>query len=212
MEEVESMATTFDKTTGVEIPALEALEPVHTRGLQRVFGVLRIALGWTFLWAFIDKAFALGFHTGRLEDGTIDFFAKDVAWLNGGSPTVGAVGFAVHGPFTDTFQTIAGYQMTAAGPQVAGWFDAVYMVSMLLIGLGLILGIGVKLAAIGGILWMAAFYLGTAIWPENNPFMDDHIVYAVVLVGIMLANAGRYYGLGKAWQRTNLVKRHPILV
>ena len=206
------MATTFDKTTGVDIPTVERLEPIHTKGLQRVFGVLRLMMGWTFLWAFIDKAFALGFHTGRLEDGTIDFFAKDVAWFNGGSPTAGAVGFAVHGPFTDTFHTVTGFQMTQAGPQVAGWFDVFYMVSMLLIGVALILGIGTRLAAWGGILWLAAFYLGTAIWPENNPLLDDHVVYAVVLVGIILANAGRYYGLGKAWQRTRFVQKHPVLI
>jgi thiosulfate dehydrogenase [quinone] large subunit len=53
---------------------------------------------------------------------------------------------------------------------------------------------------------MATFYLGTAIWPEHNPFLDDHVVYAIVLVGLILANAGRYYGLGKAWQRYELVR------
>ena len=40
----------------LEIPALERLEPIHTKGLQRVFGALRLAMGWTFLWAFLDKA------------------------------------------------------------------------------------------------------------------------------------------------------------
>ncbi len=25
-----------------------------------------LAMGWTFLWAFLDKAFALGFSTGRV--------------------------------------------------------------------------------------------------------------------------------------------------
>ncbi len=86
------------------------------------------------------------------------------------------------------------------------------MLSMLAIGTALILGIGVRLAAIGGIIWMAIFYTATAIWPEHNPFMDEHIIAALVLAGVFLANAGRYYGLGKVWQRTELVKRHPILV
>jgi len=35
------------------------------------WGISRIALGWVFLWAFLDKAFALGFATGRLESGGI---------------------------------------------------------------------------------------------------------------------------------------------
>ena len=196
----------------LDIPELERLEPIHTKGLQRVFGALRLAAGWTFLWAFLDKAFALGFTTGRLEDGTIDFFAQNGAWLNGGSPTAGVVGFAIDGsPFKDAIQTVSGFQMTELGPQVAGWVDAVYMLSMLLIGLGLILGIGTRLAAIGGIAWMAIFYGATAIWPEHNPVVDDHVVLAIVMVGLILANAGRYYGLGKAWQRLRAVKDHRYL-
>ena len=67
---------------------------------------------------------------------------------------------------------------------MAGWLDWVYMVSLLLIGLGLITGVMTRLAAVGGIAWMAIFYLGTAIWPEHNPFLDDHFVYAIVLVGL----------------------------
>ena len=36
---------------------------------------LRIALGWVFLWAFLDKLFGLGFAT-----------AAENAWINGGCP------------------------------------------------------------------------------------------------------------------------------
>ena len=68
-----------------------------------------------------------------------------------------------------------------------------------------------RLAAAGGIIWMAIFYTATAIWPENNPFVDEHVVYIVVLVGLILANAGRYYGLGKIWQRYGFVKNRAYL-
>ena len=196
----------------LDIPALERLEPIHTKGLQRVFGALRLVAGWTFLWAFLDKAFALGFTTGRLEDGTIDFFAKNAAWLHGGSPTAGVVGFAIDGsPFKGAIQSVTGFQMSQAGPQVAGWVDWIFMVSMLLIGLGLMLGIGTRLASLGGIAWMATFYSATAIWPEHNPVVDEHVVLAIVLVGLILANAGRYYGLGKVWQRVGFVKDRKYL-
>jgi thiosulfate dehydrogenase [quinone] large subunit len=201
--------------TPIDIPEVERLEPIHTKGLQRVFALLRLAMGWTFLWAFLDKAFALGFSTGRVVDEvsgatSIDFFGN-AAWVQGASPTAGVLGFATKGPLADFYQTFTGFQMTEAGPVASAWVDWVYMLSMLLIGGALILGIGVRLASIGGILWMAIFYTATAIWPEHNPFLDDHIVYAIVLVGLILANAGRYYGLGKVWQRTALVKRYPIL-
>jgi thiosulfate dehydrogenase (quinone) large subunit len=201
--------------TPLEMPEAERLEPIHTKGLQRVFAILRVAMGWTFLWAFLDKAFALGFSTGRVVNEatgatSIDFFG-DAAWINGASPTAGVLGFAMKGPFVDAYQTITGFQMTDAGPTSAVWVDWVYMLSMLLIGGALIFGVGVKLASLAGIAWMAIFYTATAIWPEHNPFMDDHVIGAVVLAGLFLANAGRYYGLGKRWQQAELVKRHPIL-
>ena len=139
--------------TPIEMPDVERLEPIHTKGLQRVFAVLRLAMGWTFLWAFLDKAFALGFSTGRVVDDAgatvrIAFFG-DASWIHGASPTAGVLGFALKGPLTHFYQTITGYQMTQAGPTSAAWVDWIYMLSMLLIGLALILGVGVRLASIG---------------------------------------------------------------
>jgi thiosulfate dehydrogenase [quinone] large subunit len=208
-EEVGTMTTR--EGVAIEMPPMERLEPIHTKGLQRVFGLLRVAMGWTFLWAFIDKLFGLGFATGRdTETGAIVFGGPD-AWINGGSPTAGVLGFALKGPFKGFYETITGTQITAAGPTAAGWVDWVFMLSMLAIGLALILGIGVKLAALGGIAWMTIFYSATAIWPEHNPFLDEHVIDAVVLAGLFLANAGRYYGFGKAWQRLGFVKDRTYL-
>src|SRR4030095_564073 len=115
----------------------------------------------------------------------------------GASPTAGAIGFGLKGPFADNIQSITSFPMTQARPQVAGWVDLGYIASLPLIGLGLMPGVMTRLAAAGGIVWMATFYLGTAIWPEHNPFVDDHFVYAIVLVGLIFANAGRYYRLRK---------------
>jgi hypothetical protein len=41
--------------------------------------------------------------------------------------------------------------------------------------------------------------------------MDEHVVLALVLVGVILANAGRYYGFGKAWQRLPAVRNRRYL-
>jgi thiosulfate dehydrogenase [quinone] large subunit len=173
----------------------------QSRAAGTVWGLLRIAMGWTFLWAFLDKAFALGFSTGRNpETGVIDFFGPD-AWVSGGSPTDGALLFALKGPFKGLYDGLAGQ----------AWVEWVYMLSMLLIGLGLIFGIGTRLAALGGIVWMAIFYTATAVWPEHNLFMDEHVVYVIVLAGIAYVGAGRYLGLGKFWERLPVVKRLPVL-
>ncbi len=38
--------------------------------------------------------------------------------------------------------------------------------------------------------------------PANQPFMDDHIAYALVLVAFALAGAGPTWRLGRAYHRT----------
>ncbi len=202
----------------VTAPSRGDVAPLPVRAEERtkgayVWGVLRLFMGWTFLWAFLDKAFALGFATGRAEDGTIHFFAKGQAWFNGGSPTLGVLEYALRGPFKGFYENVAGVHMTAQGPVASshGWICVAYMISMLLIGLGLMSGIFTRLAAIGGIVWLAIFYTSTSIWPQNNPFLDEHLVYIAVLVGIIVVGAGKYLGFGKYWGRLDFVKRHPIL-
>jgi thiosulfate dehydrogenase [quinone] large subunit len=39
-------------------------------------------------------------------------------------------------------------------------------------------------------------YWAGAVFPANNPLIDEHIIEAVVLVGIAYVGAGRYLGLG----------------
>jgi thiosulfate dehydrogenase (quinone) large subunit len=215
-KEVGQMDTTLRKETTNTTVTVPEVTPQTRGGIGVVWGLLRLAMGWTFLWAFLDKAFALGFSTGRvLDEATgatvkIDFFG-DAAWINGGSPTAGVLGFAMRGPFKGFYETITGAQIGAAGPTAAAWVDWVFMFSMLAIGLALVLGVGIKLASLGGIAWMAIFYTATAIWPEHNPVIDEHVIEALVLAGLFLANAGIYLGLGRWWQRTTLVKRYPFL-
>jgi thiosulfate dehydrogenase [quinone] large subunit len=169
----------------------------------RFWGLLRLSVGWVFLWAFLDKLLALGFASGRNpETGVVDRFG-DSAWINGGSPTDGFLQHGLHtkAPFTDFYASLA-------GSAVIEW---IYMLSMAAIGTALILGVATRLAAGAGIVWMAMFYTASAIWPENNPFLDEHIVYAIILAGSAYVGAGRYLGLGRRWERLSLVKRYPVL-
>jgi thiosulfate dehydrogenase [quinone] large subunit len=171
-----------------------------SRGLRRVLAVLRLVMGSIFMWAFLDKMFALGFATGRLEDGSIDFFAEGAAALNGGSPTFGFLSFGSRGPLASFWQGIAG----------DAWLNVLFLGALAGIGLALLLGIGMRLAAVAGSLLMLGMW-SVAIWPENNPVFDDHIVYALVLVVLALTAAGHTWGLGARWSRTRLVQRFPIL-
>ncbi|MCU0282049.1 MAG: hypothetical protein MUE66_09605 [Acidimicrobiia bacterium] len=170
------------------------------RGARRVLAVLRLALGSIFMWAFLDKMFALGFATGRLEDGSIDFFAQGGAALNGGSPTFGFLNFGSRGPLASFWQGIAGEP----------WLNVLFLAALAGIGLALLLGIGMRLAAVAGSLLMLGMYT-VAMLPENHPVVDDHIIYALVLVVLALTAAGNTWGLGARWSRTRLVQRFPIL-
>ena len=156
---------------------------------RHVFAVTRICLGWVFLWAFLDKLAGLGFST-----------PAENAWLNGGSPTAGFLTNAVSGPFEGVFGSLAG----------VFWADPLFMVGLLGIGAALILGIGERIAAASGALMMILMW--AAVLPlDTNPFMDDHIVYALVLVGLALVRSGETLGLGRWWGSTSLVRRVPAL-
>jgi len=145
---------------------------------------IRIALGWIFLWAFLDKLFGLGHETTSAK-----------SWLNGGSPTKGFLSSA-EGPFAGFYHSIAGSPVT----------DVLFMASLLAIGVALMLGIAMRLAGIGGAV------LTTLMWtavlpPANNLFMDDHLIYAAVLLLLVLLGAGNTLGLGRTWAGTSVVRR-----
>ncbi|MEO7982339.1 MAG: hypothetical protein ABI807_15790 [Sporichthyaceae bacterium] len=180
-------------------------EPVHEetprhKAYRYVLAVTRISLGWVFLWAFLDKTFALGMETGRnAETGVVDRFG-DAAWIHGGSPTEGFLKFGATGPFKGFYNDIAG----------AGWADWLFMLGLLGIGTALILGIGMRFAAVAGALLLVMMWT-VVLRPANNPVMDDHLVYALVLVVLALTSAGRTLGLGRRWEQLPVVQRYGFL-
>ena len=56
-------------------------------------GAIRLALGWTFLWAFLDKLFGLGHETARRTPGS-----------RADRPTQGFLAFAADGPVQGRLQ------------------------------------------------------------------------------------------------------------
>lgn len=170
-------------------------EPIPTTppvpAVALAWAAARIALAGIFLWAFFDKTFGLGYST---KSGS--------AWLAGGSPTAGFLGHT-SGPFSPFFHAIAGNVVT----------DALFMLALLGIGLALLLGIGMRVAAATGALLMLMMYAAATfgVPGTTNPIVDDHIVYACVLVGLALANAGDVLGMGARWSRVPFVSRHAWL-
>jgi thiosulfate dehydrogenase (quinone) large subunit len=154
-----------------------------------VFAAARIAIGWIFLWAFLDKLFGWGFATPAQR-----------AWINGGSPTTGFLKSTADHTFGGLFSGLAGQP----------WVDWLFMLGLLGIGTALILGTGMKIAATTGGL-LLVFMWAAELPLANNPFMDEHLIYALVIAGLALAGAGNTLGLGEWWGDKEIVRRHPIL-
>lgn len=153
-----------------------------------VASVTRLALGFVFLWAFLDKLFGLGRSTPSAR-----------SWLNGGSPTTGYLS-SLDGAYADTFQRLAGH----------AWVDWLFMAGLLGIGAALMLGVCLRIAAASGVV-MLVFMWAASLPIDTNPFIDEHLIYAVVLVGLALTQAGDTLGLGRLWGRVPAVQRQPIL-
>jgi len=184
-------ATTHPPVARQSTPATGHAAPETTaqKAARYVFAGIRLALGWTFLWAFLDKTFGLGHGT-----------ESKAAWINGGSPTRGFLAFGAEGPFRGFYQGIAG----------AAWADVLFMLGLAAIGVALLAGIGLRIAAVaGGLLYVLMWTV--VLPPENNPFLDDHLINAALLAGLALVAAGNTWGLGRAWARLPMVRRWPWL-
>ncbi len=167
---------------------------------QLAWASLRISLGLIFLWAFFDKLIGLGFTTCRNADtGAIETMCES-AWLSGGSPTLGFLNFGTSGPFASLYQAIAGNLVV----------DWLFMLGLLFIGGALVLGIGIKIAGYSGALLMLMMW-SAALLPEHHPFLDDHIIYGIVLIGLTFVKSGHWFGFGERWSKTKIVKQYPLL-
>jgi thiosulfate dehydrogenase (quinone) large subunit len=176
-------------------------ETVITAGAAKFLAVFRVVLGFEFLWAFLDKTFGFGYATPAAK-----------AWINGGSPTKGFLSRVAVGPFESVFHSWAG----------AAWADWLFMAGLLAIGIALILGIGLRIAAVSGTAMMLLMW--AAEWPlakftsageltmSTNPIVDYHIVYALVLITLALTYAGSTWGLGRLWARLPFMQRNRWLI
>lgn len=124
--------------------------------------ILRLCMGWIFLWPFLDKSFGLGFATERAD-----------AWISGGSPTAGYLEFATYGPLAPFFQALAGHALV----------DWLFMLGLLGVGLAFLSGKALRFAAYTGAFMLLLMWLSTLV-PEHNPFLDEHIIYGLVMIAL----------------------------
>ncbi|WP_220725969.1 DoxX family protein [Arthrobacter cheniae] len=179
------------------------LRVAHTQGEDKasrgkglhILALLRLATGFIFLWAFLDKTFGLGFST-----------PADRAWVAGGTPSQGfLLSDGVTGPLKGLFTLIASPAS-----------DILFQLGMLGIGMAVMLGIGLRVSAVVGSFLMVMMYL--AEWPfaanttSTNPLVDYHIIYALTLVLLAASSAGDTWGAGRPWRKLPIVHRRPWLL
>jgi thiosulfate dehydrogenase (quinone) large subunit len=188
-------------TMSTHVPEYTATPHTITPTAGKLIGATRIALGLVFAWSFLDKLLGLGYST-----------PSERAWINGGSPTKGFLGAVNRGPLQDMFNGWSGQ----------AWADWLFMLGLAGLGVALLTGAGMRIAAVAGTLMMALMWL--AEWPpakttaageptgSTNPLIDYHVIYALVMITLAALHAGQYWGLGNRWSRFDLVGRNRWLI
>ena len=153
---------------------------VRSRGARIALAVGRIFIGWLFFWPFLDKTLGLGFTT-----------PSEQAWLRGGAPAQGYMS-GIEGPFAGLFDIF-----------INPFGDLLFMIGLLGIGAAMLLGILLRLAAVGGTLLMVFMWLSQ--FPPSlggtNPIMTSHWLEAILLIISAATLAGDTAGLGRWWGR-----------
>jgi thiosulfate dehydrogenase (quinone) large subunit len=166
----------------------------------RVLALARISIGFIFLWAFLDKLIGLGFATCR-DKATGEYLglACEKSFIQGGKVTLGYLSNSV-GPFATMFKAMAGNL----------FIEWVFMIGLLCIGVGLMLGAAMRLSTYSASLMLLLMWL--AVLPKaNNPFMDDHLVYILLLLVLNWQKSGLTCGIGNWWNSLPLIKKAKIL-
>lgn len=144
-------------------------------------GALRIATGWMMFYAGITKVL-------------------DPKWS--------AAGYLKSAKtFPELFQWFA-------QPDILPFVNFVNEWGLTLLGISLILGIGVRLSSVLGALLMMLYYFPVLDFPYPNAhayIVDEHIIYALLLVFFAAVRAGRMVGLAGWCARLPICARYPVL-
>ncbi|MCC6934729.1 MAG: DoxX family protein [Candidatus Yanofskybacteria bacterium] len=136
-----------------------------------ILAVLRIAMGWMFLYAGVTKLL-------------------DPEWSAAG--------------YLQNAKALTGLYHWLASPGILPVTNALNEWGLTLLGISLTLGAFVRFSAPFGALLMVLYYLALGFpYPNPNAFViDQHIIFALVLMFLAASSAGRFWGLD-AWQRFN---------
>ncbi len=156
-------------------------------------------------WFVVTLRFMMGGMMLFAGLGKLTFFRED---------PFNATGYLVYG--VDSASPVSGiYADIAANAVLLDIINVLIPSTQILIGLALIVGGFVRLAAFGGALQMLAFYLGG--WEgEWLGFFDNTLVYMVLFLAIGAFAAGRFLGVDRYIEQINvggqpLIERYPAI-
>ncbi|OGF80456.1 hypothetical protein A2W48_03080 [Candidatus Giovannonibacteria bacterium RIFCSPHIGHO2_12_44_12] len=127
--------------------------------------LLRISMGWIFLYAGISKF-------------------KNPNWSAAG--------------YLNSAKTFPELYHWLASPEILPVTNLLNEYGQILIGISLIVGVLVRYSSLSGVLMMALYYFAVLQFPKigaNSYIVDDHVVYALVLLLLFAMRAGKIYGL-----------------
>lgn len=166
-----------------------------TRTRERGILVLRLVMGWVFLFAGAEKILQIGGApfdaTGFLKFGTMG------TWP-------GVAEGAIANP-THSF-----WVGLAADPTLMAAINVIVPFGQVAIGAALILGLFTRFASVMGTSMMLFFLV--AAWDFGHGIVNSHLVYAIATAFLGYAAAGEIRGMdGAVVEHTSFVQRRPVL-
>lgn len=164
---------------------------IRSDAVRKLLAIARIIIGLFFLWPFLDKLVGLGFAT-----------PVGKGWFAGTAPAQGFIS-RIDNPLGAILKPIFGNPFG----------DFLFMFGLLGIGVAMIFGAGLRIAAWGGTFLVALMWLselpfaqtamvnGQLVRGATNPFLDDHWLEALILLVCAYGLAGDTWGVGKTWAR-----------
>ena len=111
-------------------------------------------------------------------------------------------------------KTFPGFYQWLLQPDVLPIINFINEWGLTLLGVSLILGIGVRLSSIFGAVLMLLYYFPILDFPYPNPhsyIVDEHIIYALVLLLLAGLRAGRIWGLENWCTNLPICSTFPVL-
>ena len=170
-----------------------------SRARERGLVVLRVVLGFGFLYAGLEKL--------------LNFAGDDKPWsafgflkfATGGTipNMVGHADPMSHNPTQGIWTGLAG------DPTLLGIVNFLVVFGEIAIGVALILGIATRLAGVLGAVMMFLFWI--AAWDFQFGIVNQQFVYMILSGFVAYASAGRVLGLDATLEKTELARRTPGL-